>query len=204
MKTRLFIMGFAALAVLSGSAFAGTVRLSVKGGLEKDQDATKVEKGNTTTKTQSEDQYYELDVTVSNTLKEEGTFDLEWYFFKRPLDKEGDKGDSVLCEKDKTTLTIGGMKRVTHSVKSENLSSTEVSVDQNKQGKRSGNGKTKKTINGAVYGGYVVLVRAGGDVIEKYSDNKSLLKGDWQGRLDQSVSTKNDSKDKKKGKKKGK
>jgi hypothetical protein len=91
-------------------------RIIVKEKLEKERESSKEENEKSSTKRKSETQMYKLGITVANTVKKEGTFNLEWYFLSRSLDSDGKKGDPVVCEKDKTTLTIGGMKKVVHPI----------------------------------------------------------------------------------------
>ena len=189
MKTRVFILGMTGLvlAVAAAPMKRVSARISVKGDLEKKRDSSKNEGTNKSTKTKSEIQHYELQVTVANTGKEEGTFDLEWYFVKRPLDAKGKKGDPEVCEKGTKTLTIGGMKRVVHPVKSAALTSSESKTNNNgnnNNNRNNNNSSTTKSITGAVYGGYVVLLRVDGKVIAKYSPDRKYLKDEWVRKLE--------------------
>lgn len=197
MKTRLFIIGLLGFAVVAGAAPAKqyAARISVKGELEKDRSSSST--GNK--KTKSETQYYELKVTVANTGKQEGTFDLEWYFLKRPLDALGKKGDPVVCEKNKTSVTIAGMKRVVHPVKSRSLTWSESKTSSNNNSKNST--APKKSISGAIYGGYVLLLRADGEIVAKYASDKKFLSEQWLGTLQAPVAQASNKKNKKKKRK---
>lgn len=188
MNARGLLIGLLGVLVMSSTVYSAsgkyTARLNVKGDLEKDRDSSKNESDKSNSKTKSETQQYELEITAANTIKQEGTFSLEWYFFKRPLDKDGKKGDPVLCEKGKTSLTIGGMKRVTHKVMSKPLTWKEVKSSKSGNNKSS-NSSSSKIISGDIYDGYVILLRAEGDIIAQYSSEKKFLSARWLGKMKQ-------------------
>ncbi|MDF7825951.1 hypothetical protein P4B35_18115 [Pontiellaceae bacterium B12227] len=182
MNARMIVVGVVGLAVVAGAVPAKryAARISVKGELEKDRDSSKNESANSSTKTKSEVQFYNLEVTVANTGKHTGTFDLEWYFLKRRLDAAGKKGDPVLSEKDKTTLTIAGMKRVVHPVTSSSLSWSESKSSKNSSGRNNNSSSSsKKNISGEIYGGYVLLLRADGEMVAKYASDRKFLSDEW-------------------------
>ncbi|WP_372796490.1 hypothetical protein [Pontiella sp.] len=180
MKTRWFVVGIVGLALAAAAAPGKryAARISVQGDLEKDRDSSKTESAKSNSSSKTETQYYDLKVTVANTGKYDGTFDLEWYFFKRPLDAKGKKGDPVLCEKDKTSLTLGGMQRTEHLITSGSLSWTESKSSKSSSGKNS-NSSAKKSISGAVYGGYVLLLRADGEIVAKNASDRKFLSDEW-------------------------
>jgi hypothetical protein len=172
---------------MTGSAYAKShaVRINVKGELEKDRETTKTETEKTSSKTKIETQYYELEITVANTVKQDGTFDLEWYFFKRNYGENGRLEDPVLCEKNKTTLEIAGMKRVTYPVTSKPLSWQESNNSKSGKNNNSNDNNTSgKSITGDEYGGYVILVKHAGTIVADYSDEKKFLTDEWLGKLD--------------------
>jgi hypothetical protein len=179
------------VAILLGCAtvHAQSARLTVTGNVKKDSKSDKVESEKSSSKTKTETQKYELSATVANTGPQEGTFDLEWYFFRRPLDNNGDKGDPILCEKGKTSLTIPGMKRVVQKIESEEISNTESKTSKNSSGNSDkGGSSSSKTISGDIYGGYILLVRSGGEILAKYSNEKKFLEDEWMGKLASPVS----------------
>lgn len=188
MNVRTFLIGLFSVALvfsMTGSAYAKAqaVRINVKGELEKDRETSKTETDKASSKTKIEKQFYELEITVANTVKQEGTFDLEWYFFKRSYDEKGKLGDPVLCEKDKTTVKIAGMKRITHPVTSKPLSWQESKSSKSGNNNNSEN-TSGKSITGEEYGGYVILVKYQGKIVAKYSDEKKFLTDEWLGKLD--------------------
>ena len=199
------MMGVFALAIsVSAAPKKHAVRLTVKGELEKERESSKQESEKRSTKYKTETQFYDLQITAANTIKQEGTFDLEWYFFKRDLNDEGDESDPVLCEKDKTTMTIAGMKRVTHPVKSSELSWSEIKTSKSSSGNSNNSGSSGgKSYSGSMYEAYVVLVKHEGQIVAKYSDEKKYLSQEWIGKLDMPVQagSKAASKSKKKKKK---
>lgn len=185
-KTRWMVIGMLGLAMIAGAVPGKryAARISVKGELKKERDSSKNETANSSSKTKSEVQHYDLQATVANTGKNAGTFDLEWYFLKRQLDGKGNKGDPAVCEKGKETLTIGGMKRVTHPVTSSSLSWSETKSSKSGNSNRGNNSSSsKKNISGAVYGGYVLLLRADGQIVAKYSSDKRFLTEEWLQKL---------------------
>ncbi|MDZ8117072.1 hypothetical protein [Pontiella agarivorans] len=191
MKRKWIILGAAGVLFAAATATAGTAkhaaRVMVKGELEKERESSKDERENSSTRIKSESQHYELQVTVSNVIKKDGTFDLEWYFFKRNLDSEGEKSEPVLCEKDKVTLSIAGMKRVQHSVHSAELIWKETKTSKSSSNNNSSGSSGGKTFSGSMYDGYVILVRNEGQIVAKYSDERKYLTPTWMGRLDMPV-----------------
>jgi hypothetical protein len=195
--------------LLSSSALAAAVRLSVTDKLNKDRTSEKSESEKSSSRTKVETLTYDLNIQVSNTTKAEGTFDLEWYFIKRPLDDEGKKGDPILCEKDKTTLTIGGQKRISHKVTSKALKNTESKSSKSSSGNSSKSSGSSKSFSGDTYAGYVVLARQDGKILAKYSNEKKFLEDSWveeklNGKVSQGSSKNTSSSSKKKRKKKNK
>jgi hypothetical protein len=198
------MMGVLAMAIsVSAAPKKHAVRLMVKGEVEKKRESSKKESDKSSTKYKTETQFYDLQITAANTIKQEGTFDLEWYFFKRDLNDEGDKSDPVLCEKDKTTLTIAGMKRVTLPVKSSELSWSEIKTSKSSSGNSKNSGSSGgKSFSGSLYEAYVVLVKYEGQIIAKYSDEKKFLTPEWIDKLDMPVQSGSKSASKSKKKKK--
>jgi hypothetical protein len=174
---------------LAGLVFAGGItadaamsrysaRISVSGQLEKERDSSKNESTKSTAKTKSEDQHYDLKVTVANTGKEEVTFDLEYYFFARHLASDGDKGDPVLVQKGQEAVTLAGMSRDTIQVTSTPLSWSETKTSNNSSGNSNNNKSSssqKKSVSGSIYDSYVMLLRAEGEIVAKYSPDRKLL-----------------------------
>jgi hypothetical protein len=210
MKTGWIIVGMAVVALATTELQAAPVkgysaRISVKEKIEKERESSKDESEKSSTKSKSERQTYKLAITVANTVKKEGTFDLEWYFLSRSLGDDGKKGDPAVCQKDKTTLTIGGMKRVVHPVASRELTWTEVKTSRsgsNNSGKSSGG----KSFSGEMYEGYVVLLKIDGEILAKYSNENKFLSAEWLVRLDKPIvsggaKSREDSKKKRRNKK---
>ena len=209
MKRKYVVLGMMGLLAMTLGVSAApqkhAVRLMVKGELEKERESSKEESEKSSTKYSTETQFYDLQITVANTVKQEGAFDLEWYFFKRNLSEGGDKSDPVLCEKNKTTLTIAGMKRATHAVQSAGLLWGEVKTSKSRSGKDNDSGSSSgKTFSGSMYEAYVVLVKHKGQIIAKYSNEKKFLTPEWLDKLNVPLqeSSKDASKSKKKKKKK--
>lgn len=145
-------------------------RVSVSGELEKEKNASGKD---AKSKSKGETQYYELKITAANTAKTEQSFDVEWYFFERKLDKKGKKGDYALGDKGKKTIVLPGMKRQTFNVKSKDLSWTETKATK----------KTKKTITGDVYGGYLVLLRVDDHIVSRYSPDQRFTSDKWLSKM---------------------
>jgi hypothetical protein len=179
------------LVIAFGSIFATpakgvSVRVNVKADLDKEKDSAKSSSGKSSSRSKTEMQTYTLDIQVSNTSKQEDTFDLEWYFIKRPLDNKGKKGDPVLCAKGKKSLTIAGQKRFSHQVVSEALINTESKKSSSKKGRKGkgGSSSTKKGFSGSIYAGYVVLVRQEGEILTKYTSDSKYTSKEWLAKLD--------------------
>ncbi len=166
------------LAVLSGVAHGAGVGLVVKGDIKKDRTSDKKEDKNSSTKTSTETAVYAISIQVSNTSKQEGEFDVEWYFIKRPVEGDGAKGDPVVGEKGKTTLSIGPQKRTMHQVESRPLTCTETKTATS--GKSGG---TKSSSSGDIFDGYIVLVKHDGEILAKQSNQARYLTEEWLSKL---------------------
>lgn len=174
------------LAMLAGGAVAGKQtcagRISVSGDLQKKRDSSKKEGKNSSSRSKSESQHYDLKITAANTGKLEGAFDVEWYFFKRKLNARGDKGDPVLAEKGKKTVLLKGMKRQMIPVKSKVLKWSET-TNTKTSSKKNSSSTSKKTISGDIYGGYLVILRVDGRILSRYSPDRKMTCDEWLGQM---------------------
>jgi len=179
------IMAFSSTELLGAQLKRHSARISVTGDLEKDRDSSKNKSGKSSSRTKSEMQYYELEATVANTGKTEETYTLEWFFFKRKLNNKGNEGDPELASKNKTTLTVGPMKRVKQEIVSDAVSWEETTTTKNSSGNNNkSNSSSKKKISGDVYDGYLIVLRAeDGTVITLKANEKKFEKDEWLGKL---------------------
>lgn len=157
-------------------------RISVSGDLEKSRDSSKNEGDKSSSRSKTEAQHYELTITAANTGKIDGSFDVEWYFFKRALDKDGDKGDVVLSEKGKKTVKLKGLKRIVIPVNSKVLTWSETKSTTKGSSNKSSS-SSKKVISGEVYDGYLVLLKYNGEIISRYSPDRKCKSDEWLGKM---------------------
>lgn len=180
-KLRLAIVSITLFSVLAGHA--GSISISVNDDLKKDTETDKSGGGSSSKRTEAETQTYMLDIAVFNGGAEGGTFDLEWYFFKRSFNNKGDKGNPVICEKGKATLNIKARERVYQKVTSEGLNSSETKTTTNSRKRGRSRSNQTKSYSGAVYAGYAVLVRQNGTVVAKKATDSCYLEDEWLGKL---------------------
>jgi hypothetical protein len=190
-RTQLLKYGALLLAIQAGLVIAAgaapTARVNVKGNLEKNRDSSKSESEKSSTRNTTETSTYQLDIQVANTSKENADFDVEWYFIRRPLDNEGEKGDPVLCQKGKVTLPVGGQKRVLHKVASDPLTWSETKASKNSSSNNDSNkggSSSSKSYSGDIFAGYVVLVRHAGTVLASQSNESKYTTEEWLAKLD--------------------
>jgi hypothetical protein len=207
MKKLLILSILTLVAAAEGGVAGASARLNVTAKLNKDRDRTTSSGKSSSSKTESEIQYYTLDIQVSNTGKSEGTFDISWYFIKRKISGNGEKGMPFSVKGGKETFTIPGQKRINHEVNSEGVIWT--ATKKGSSGKKKKSGNNKSTVSGEVYDGYVVLAHYEGELLQKNSGDRKYLSDEWLAKLDTPApkaqpapKKKSSKKSKKKGKKK--
>jgi hypothetical protein len=206
MKRKILILSILTLvAAADGSVAGASARLNVTAKLNKDRDRSTSSGKTGSSKVETELQYYTLDIQVSNTGKSDGAFDVSWYFIKRKISGNGEKGIPFSIKGGKEIFAIPGQKRINHEVNSEGAAWASTKKGSSGNKKKSGNNKS--TVSGEMYDGYVVLVHYEGELLQKTSGDRKYLSDEWLAKLEAPAPKAQPApkkKSSKKGKKKGK
>ena len=145
--------------------------LAVEESVEKDSKKDQKRQNNangttTTTKTDNKTEECTLVIQVDNRADQTDTYELVVGIISKnaTLDK------AVVSEATKKTITVAANETFTETVKKKFIL-TETVVDNSYEAKRTSTGDT--------YAGYIVLVKAGGEILAQESNSSRYLKDEW-------------------------
>lgn len=150
--------------------------LSVSAKTERDSDTKTVSKEKeegtldkiTTTKTQVQN----LTLTVANRTKRADTYSLEWYFFAQPEDEDSVKVHS----RGSKELKLGANQKVTQKIASDAVVSKKVVTNWLAC---CGKATSDEETTGLDVKGYLVVLKCGGEVLDRKASSKRYLDPDW-------------------------
>jgi hypothetical protein len=155
--------------------------LSVNAKVEQGQDKTEKEvrrtpKGSVVTTTvKTETETCTLEITVENQTEQKDSYQLEWFFISEKT-SESENGELSIFSSGKAEVTVAGGSSVTK---------TEVSkpfIFINRMNAVTGSGdrnQSQQIRGGDVYAGYLVLVKASGEILQKESNDARFLTDKW-------------------------
>lgn len=165
-----------------GSEQVHRVTLSVRDGIERSRDRqTSVEQKKTatvTTSTVEETELCTLEIEVVNSGEQSGRCQLEWYFISKKTLANGND-ELTVFDAGKAALTLEGRESIEKKVTSKPFVFMVKDVDHAGIGSGSGTGMPRQTRSGDAYAGYIVLIRADGEIIEQESNSSRFLKEEW-------------------------
>jgi hypothetical protein len=177
MTGRLFISLLCTVVIFAAATSRGEVKriyqagLTVEESVEKDskKDQTRRNDSNGTTITTKTDNRTEdctLVIQVDNRADHPDTYELVVGFLAKnvALDK------TVVSEATKKTITVAANETFTETL-TKKFVLTETVVDNSYEAKRTSVGDT--------YAGYIVLVKAGGEILAQESNSSRYLKDEW-------------------------
>lgn len=166
----------------SGAEQAHRASLSVKAETARTRDKTKTvdEKANGTITTVAdiETETCTLEVEVANAADQNDTYQLEWYFISKKTSAKGDDGLAII-DFGKAPITLDAGASAVKKAVSKPFIFTVKNVENVSKASSSGTGMSRQTRSGDEYSGYIVLIRADGEVLQKDSNSTRFLKDEW-------------------------
>lgn len=151
-------------------------------GREQNTKQTKTASAATTTTVDKETQTCTLEIEVENRAEQTGNYAVEWCVIaKRTSGKAQD--NLVVSDSGKIEITREGKATGTETVKPKAFVFTTTSINY-------GDYSSNQTREGDVYAGYVVLVKADGEIIAKASNDDRFSKDEWVAQCEKAVQAK--------------
>jgi hypothetical protein len=119
-----------------------------------------------------------LEIEVSNTSDQSDSYQLEWYFISKKTTVKGTE-DMVVFNSGKDDVALGGGASIVKTVTSKPFIFTVKNIDSVSKTSTSGEGTPKQTRSGDTYVGYLVLVKADGEILGKESNSSRFLEDEW-------------------------
>jgi len=171
-----------------GGEQAHSASLSVKAKTESKQDKTEASDAKqdvsvaTTVKTETET--CTLEIEIGNQTEQKDSYQLEWFFISKKTSGAVSEKPSVFSS-GKAELTLAGGASITRKEVSKPFVYTTKTVDRTGPGGRFGN--SQQTRGGDVYAGYLVLVKAGGEILQKESNDAWFLTDEWLAQCESTI-----------------
>ena len=184
----LFTVAFFVATESRGEEKRHEANLSVKAKIARNQDdnETDAEKVNgfVTTAVKTKTETCTLEITVENTTEQNDSYRLEWFFIsKKTSGKENEK--LLVFNSGKADIVLDGSASVTRTEVSKPFIYTKKTVYWTDRG--GGTGNSRETNGGDVYAGYLVLVKADGELLEKESNSSRFLTDEWVAQCEQAA-----------------
>jgi hypothetical protein len=139
--------------------------------------------GSVTTTTDTETEICTLEVQIQNTAEQSNSCQLEWLFIGKRTLANGDNTLVVLDSgKSEMTLQKGSNEKKTISSKPFVLSERTIDRTRNEFQRDSGN--SRRIRQGDTYAGYLVLLKAGGEILQKESNDDRFMRDEWIARCE--------------------
>ena len=127
-----------------------------------------------------------MEIEVGNPAERIGNYDVEWCVIaKRTLSKDQDK--LVISDSGKIEITCEGKSTGTETVKPKSFVFTITSINRTND---NGGNSSDQAREGDVYAGYIVLVKADGEILAKESNDDRFSKDEWVAQCEKAVQTK--------------
>lgn len=164
--------------------------LSVKAEKTQKQDKKRTtdEKPNVsvTTTIETETETCTLEITVENPAKQSDSYQLEWFFISQK--DEGTPNEKLyIFGLGKVDIDLEGKAEITKTEVSKPFVYTKKSIDRT--GPSGNAGSSQQTRGGDEYAGYIVLVKAGGQIIQKESNDARFLNDEWMAKCGAAAKT---------------
>lgn len=207
-RSKMTVRRFAFL-LLAGTLFVSTdsrgeerihkASLSVEEKTTQDRDKKQSvdEKDNATVTTivDTETETCTLEIEVENRSEQRDTYMVQWFFLSK---KSAGKGDEslVIFGSGKTQMAIDGGSSSKKKIESAPFIYTIKTIDRTIRAHNGGN--ATQTRGGDSYAGYVVLVKAGGEILQQESNSSRFLTDEWIAKCEAASSGKDSGAKKKK------
>jgi len=160
------------------------------------------QKGNVsvTTMVEKETETCAMEIEVENSAEQAGNYDVQWCVIaKRISGKDSEK--LVISDSGKIEITRGSKMTGTETINPKPFIFTITSIDRAGNSVGNYNGSSTQTREGDVYAGYIVLVKADGNLLAQESNDDRFLKEEWIAQCEKAVQLKASLKAKQKKKK---
>ena len=175
--------------------------LSVKDETTRTRDKAEAvdEKSNFTATTMSDikTEICSLEIEVSDPAEQGGSYELEWYFISKRTSPKGDE-ELVFLNSEKTPIILEGGASLVKTAVSKPFVFTVKDIISVAKVSNTGTGNSRQIRSGDVYAGYIVLVKAGGEILDQQSNTDRFLNDEWLAKCEAAVSEKSAPKKKKK------
>lgn len=194
MSVRILLWLFCAGASLIVSdSFGADISLSVKASTthsrEKEQNTEQKKQNFITTMIEKETGTCTLEIEIENPADHPANCEVLWCVIaKRTVDKDDAK--QIVSDAGKIEITRGGKMTGTEIVNPKPFIFTTTSIDRAGNSVGGYNANSTQTREGDVYAGYIVLVKAGGEVVAQESNDDRFLKEEWVAQCEKAVQLK--------------
>ncbi|WP_372807745.1 hypothetical protein [Pontiella sp.] len=176
----------------------GRISVTLKSEKSVDKESEEEEKENensgvtttTTTTTRSQTEVDHLKITVANNTTHPDSYTLEYYFFGETVSKSNRDRDEEDENEGKISIVDGGTRRVTVDARKrlvEEVSSKPFVVEKiTVETERSNSDYTsdpRVTEKGTESAGWLVLLKYGGDILDKKASSNKFLEDEWMNNL---------------------
>jgi hypothetical protein len=176
----------------------GRISVTLKSDKSVDKESEEDEKENensgvtttTTTTKRSQTEIDHLKITVANNTTHPDTYTLEYYFFGESVYKSNRDRDEEPDDEGKISIVDGGTRRVTVDARRrqvEEISSKpfiveKVTVDSERSNSDYSS-DPRITEKGTESAGWIVLLKYGGDILDKKASSNKFLEDEWMNNL---------------------
>jgi len=132
-----------------------------------------------TTTTDAESETCSLEIEISNATDQKDAYQLEWFFISK---KKADNGDEkfVILDFGKSPVSLLGGAGIVQTVQSKPFVLTTKTIDRTPRAAKNNNvGNSTRTRSGDTYAGYIVLLKAGDEILAKESNESRFLEDEW-------------------------
>ena len=191
--------------VSSESVAASGVKASLSVNISKtrsrESEHNMAQKGNVSVTTTVEKETCAMEIEVENPAEQAGDYDVQWCVIsKRISGKDSEK--LVISDSGKIEITRGGKMTGTETINPKPFVFTITSIDRAGNPFGLGNvDNSTQTREGDTYAGYLVLVKAGGEILAQDSNDDRFLKEEWLAQFEKAMQLKASLKAKQKKKK---
>lgn len=171
----------------SGAPRAHDMSLSVDAGTSRDRNRSQQvdnrENGTATTTTDTTTEICTLEVRVQNTAEQSDSCQLEWLFIaKRTLETGNDT--LVILDSGKSEMTLQKGLEEKKTIHSKPFVFSEKTIDRTRNEFPRESSNSRRIRQGDTYAGYLVLLKADGEILQKESNDDRFMSDEWISRCE--------------------
>jgi hypothetical protein len=166
---------------------AHDVSLSVDAGISRDRNRSQQvdnrENGTVATTTDTTTEICTLEIQIQNTAEQSDSCQLEWIFIgKRTLDNGDDT--LVILDSGKSEMTLQKGAEEKKTIPSKPFVFSEKTIDRTRNEFQRESGNSRRIRQGDTYAGYLVLLKADGEILQKQSNDGRFMRDEWIARCE--------------------